>query len=113
MKSAILFVLLALQVHGSGVDTLRGGGLEVTADLAGWARQQGPAVLHGNYTRLGLFSAPKGQELSILVDDSPNDATDLKALCQRSEQSYGGAKAGVRVLEPATLAGKGPFWTLI
>jgi hypothetical protein len=106
MKSAILLVLLALQVHGGDVDTLRGGGLEVTADLTGWTRQQGPAVLHGNYTRLGLFTAPKGQEMSILVDDIPNGATDFNALCQRSEQSYGGAKVGVKVLEPATLAGK-------
>ena len=106
MKSALLLVLLALQIRGSSADTLRGSGLELIADLTGWKQQQGAALLHGNYARLGVFTAASGQEMSILVDDLPNDASDLRALCLRAEQSYGGAKAGVKMLELETVAGK-------
>jgi hypothetical protein len=106
MRRALLLGFVALQVHASNVRTLYGSGLEITVDLTGWTQQQGAAILHGNYARLGLFSAPKEQDLSILVDDIPQGATNLNNLCLGSEKSYGGSKAGVKALETETLAGK-------
>jgi hypothetical protein len=103
----LLFLFLLIQTTDSAKPTtLRGSGLEVTIDLAGWKQEEGVVLLHGHYVRLGMFTAPKARDMSILVDDIPKGATDLNSLCLGSEQSYGGSKAGVKVLDAATLAGK-------
>jgi hypothetical protein len=82
--------------------TLKGSGLEVTADLRGWTLVQGPGILHDDYVRLGLFEGKNDQELSILVDNPPRDIRDLSGLCKSSLQSYKGSK----LLEERTVAQK-------
>jgi len=106
MRSGILLLLLAAQTPGPGLQTLRGGGLEITVDLTGWKLEQGAAILRGGYARLGLFSGANGQDISILVDGIPKGATDVNTLCQGAEESKGGSKAGIKILEAESVAGK-------
>ena len=72
--------------------TLKGGGLEVTADLRGWTLVQGPGILHDDYVRLGLFEGANSQDLSILVDNPPRGIRDLSGLCKNSLQGFKGSK---------------------
>jgi hypothetical protein len=106
MKAILLLVLVAARLSAGEMQTLRGGGIEVSVDLTGWTQQLGPAVLHDDYVRLGQFGAPGGRNLSILLDHLPPNVADLNTLCLGSQQSYGGAKAGVKVLESLTFSAK-------
>ncbi len=110
MKSTLflstLWPILAFgQIPASQGQTLRGGGLEVRADLSGWIQTEGSAVLNGTYVRLGNFSKSNDRVLSILVDRTPPGVTDLASLCQHATKSYGGS-TGLKVLQPTTVAGK-------
>jgi hypothetical protein len=96
--------LAVAQTANGGMVTLRGGGLEVSADLSGWTRQLGTAVLDGNYVRLGQYTKPAGQVLSLLVDRPP-EGVDLAAVCQHSLQN-GAGDTPPKVLEQAAFAGK-------
>ena len=110
MKSVLfvctLWPILAFaQTPASQGQTLRGGGLEVRADLSGWTQTEGPAVFGGTYVRLGNFTKSNDRMLSILVDRTPPGVTDLESLCQHATKSYGGA-TGLKMLQRMTVAGK-------
>lgn len=92
--------LIALFARAEETVTLRGGGLEVSANLTGWTQSGGPEVLHESYVRLGTFDTPKAH-LALLVDSLPKGA-DLSSLCERTARGHKGGK----IVEPIAFAGK-------
>src|SRR5688572_29535668 len=99
---SVLVAILLTSQASTPATVLKGGGLEVRADLSGWKQLQGPGILHDNYVSLGLFEAG-GQNLSVLVDIPPRGATNLANLRSHSLRSYG---PSVESLETSTVAGK-------
>src|SRR5258708_589792 len=100
----LLTLSLAVPVVAQTLVTLRGGGLEVSADLAGWNLMQGPAVLGASYVRLGFYSKDS-ENLSLFVDHLPRGVTDLDSLCRGSMQDRAGEN-GLTMVEPKGFAGK-------
>jgi hypothetical protein len=98
----IAALTVANALSAQGVQTLRGGGLEVTFDLTGWKQTLPASILHDNYIRLGTYDFSPQGHLAILVDELPQGIADTEGLCQRSMAHHGGAK----ILDPSTFAGK-------
>lgn len=101
LAAAVPANLLA-QGDGLGVETLRGGGLEITVDLTGWKRVLPASVLHDEYIRLGAFDYSPVGHLAILVDALPPGLTDAAGLCRKSQDHFRGSQ----ILAQPSFAGK-------
>jgi hypothetical protein len=102
LKTLIAALAVANALSAQGVQTLRGGGLEVTVDLTGWKQTLPASILHDNYIRLGTYDFSPQGHLAILVDQLPEGIADAAGLCERSIVHHRGAT----ILEPSTFAGK-------
>src|SRR5215469_5590691 len=95
-------ILIAGALTAQDTQTLRGGGLELTVNLAGWKQTLAASVLHDNYIRLGAYDYTPQGHLAILVDELPPGITDAAGLCEKA-LDY---RHNARILEPSTFAGK-------